>query len=379
MRSPSMNTLLRAGALLLQITLGASSMANAQSSLPRPTGAYAVGRRLIYILDTSRVDPKAIRDDGKREFMAVLWYPATVALSQPRAPWIPALWTDSAASDLFVFTRRVEPPLTVAEIASNIALTHSFASEAAPLASSSHPFPVVILSPGNNTTPVYYSTLAEELASHGYVVVGHVPTGYARSVTFPDHRVFPRRAYVDIDPWVGDLRYLVEHISMWNRDSQNPLHGMLDTTRIALAGHSGGANASEIVASSDQRVRALALLDPGITDTAWATAKPTLILSSDWAARAASDTAVAEMLHERVDFRRRLVHGFAFTLTGAQHMSFSDISAIHRLQLGPGGLEQLTAAKRLLVDFFDESLMGAHSTLLLTGDTALGVIPTPLR
>jgi dienelactone hydrolase len=363
----------------LLILSGAFSMKNAQASLPKPSGAYAVGRTLIYILDTSRVDPKAIRADGKREFMAVLWYPAAGSLSQPKSQWIPALWADSAAGQLFIFTRRVQPPLTAPEIAGLIAATHSFARDSAAVASSPRPFPVVILSPGNNTMPAYYATLGEELASHGYVVIGHVPTGYSRSVTLPDHRVFPQQRYNNIDPWIGDVRYLVDHVSDWNRDPRNPLHGMLDTMRIGLGGHSGGANASEVVASSDPRVRALASIDPGITDTSWATAKPTLILSSDWASRAAVDTAVADMLHERVEFRRHLAHGFAFTLKGAQHMSFSDISAIPRLQLGPGGLEQLATARRLLVDFFDEALRGVHSSLLHTGDSGLGLIPTLLR
>ena len=191
--------------------------------------------------------------------------------------------------------------------------------------------------------------------------------------------MFPRRAYGDIDPWIGDVRYLVDHASVWNRDPLNPLHGMLDTTHIGLAGHSGGANAAEVVASSDVRVRALASIDPGLTDTLWATAKPTLILSSDWAARAAVDTAVADMLEERVAFRRHLAHGFALTVRGAQHMSFSDISAIPRLQLSPGALQQLAAVRRVLVEFFAESMLGAHSNLLRSGDVALGLIPTPLR
>jgi hypothetical protein len=60
-------------------------------------------------------------------------------------------------------------------------------------------------------------------------------------------------------------------------------------------------------------------------------------------------------------------------------MSFSDISALSRLQLGPGGLRQLEASRRLLVDFFNESLLGEHSGLLRTGDRQLGLIPTPLR
>src|SRR5215467_8385244 len=89
------------------------STAFAQATLPKPTGSYAVGRRLLYILDSARADNKAIRADHKREFMTIVWYPAVGSVADAAGPWIPALWADSAAGDLFMFTRRVTPPLTV--------------------------------------------------------------------------------------------------------------------------------------------------------------------------------------------------------------------------------------------------------------------------
>jgi dienelactone hydrolase len=326
-------------------------------------------------LDSSRVDDKAVRPDHKREFMTIVWYPAAGPLTSAMSPWIPALWADSAAGDLMMFTRRVQPPLSIPEIAHLVSATRSFAHDSTPVASAGGPFPVVIFSPGNVVMPSYYATLAEELASHGYVVIGHVPTGYSRSVVLPDGRVFPRQPFDNIDTWIGDIRYLVSHVSAWDRDAQNPLHGYLDTLHIGLAGHSGGANASEVV-TSDRRVAAIASIDPGVTDTAWATPKPTLILSSDWGGRAAVDTSVADMLEERVVFRRHLHDGFALTMKGAQHMSFTDISAIPRMQLGPNGVEQLLATRRVLVAFFDEALRGVHSDLLRVGDPSAGLIPT---
>lgn len=340
--------------------------ANAQTTLPKPTGRFAVGRRLVYVLDSARVDDKGIRPDHKREFMAIVWYPAAGSLTAATSPWIPAPWADSAAGDLMMFTRRVRP-LNVAEIAHVVSATRSFARDSAPVAAAGRPFPVVIFSPGNVVMPSYYATLAEELASHGYVVIGHVPTGYSRSVVLPDGRVFPRQPFGNIEMWIGDIRYLVSHVSVWDRDPANPLHDCLDTLHIGLAGHSGGANAAEVV-TSDRRVAAVAAIDPGLTDTAWATARPTLILSSDWGERAAVDTSVADMLQERIVFRRHLREGFALTVKGAQHMSFTDISAIPRLQLGENAIEQLLATRRVLLAFFEEAIRGIHSDLLRVGD-----------
>ena len=91
--------------------------------------------------------------------------------------------------------------------------------------------------------------------------MGHVTTGYSRNVVLPDGRVFPRRPYRDLDPWTGDLRYVLGHLSEWNRDPRHPFHDRLDTLRIGLYGHSGGANAVEMLAA-DGRVKAVAAIDP---------------------------------------------------------------------------------------------------------------------
>ena len=83
------------------------------------------------------------------------------------------------------------------------------------------------------------------------------------------------------------------------------------------------------------------------------------------------------MLQERIVFRRHLRQGFALTLEGAGHMSFTDLSAIPRLQLGPNGLAQLLAARRALLAFFDQALRGEPSALLRSGDSAAGLLSTP--
>ena len=76
--------------------------------------------------------------------------------------------------------------------------TSSWSRDSDEVATEGAPFPVLVFSPGNVTMPDYYATLAEEMASWGYIVVGHVPTGYSRNVVLPDGRVFHRRPYRDL-------------------------------------------------------------------------------------------------------------------------------------------------------------------------------------
>jgi predicted dienelactone hydrolase len=44
---------------------------------------------------------------------------------------------------------------------------------------------VLIMGPGLGAAASDYTVLAEDLASHGYIVVGYTPT-YSTDVTFPD-------------------------------------------------------------------------------------------------------------------------------------------------------------------------------------------------
>ena len=65
--------------------------------------------------------------------------------------------------------------------------THSF--DNVNLSSDKPTFPIIILKSGIGALALYYTTIAEDLASHGYIVVGS-DTPYSTSVVvMPDDRV----------------------------------------------------------------------------------------------------------------------------------------------------------------------------------------------
>jgi dienelactone hydrolase len=236
------------------------------------------------------------------------------------------------------------------------------------------PFPVLVFSPGNITLPAYYATLAEEMASWGYVVLGHVPTGYSRNVVLPDGRVFPRQPYRDLGPWLGDVRYILEHVAAWDRDPGDPLHARMDTSRVGIYGHSGGANVAEMLAS-DARVRAIVALDPGVTPESSATAKPTLLLLADIRGLMVAHPRDAnDMVHERAAFMHKLSNGHEITILGAEHMSFSDLPAVPDLRTASESPAQLTAARKVLLEFFQETLRSIPSPLFHGGTPADSLI-----
>ncbi|HKR56664.1 MAG TPA: hypothetical protein VJS20_10195 [Gemmatimonadales bacterium] len=280
---------------------------------------------------------------------------------------MPGLWLDSAAADLAFFGRRATPPPSFADARAVIRATTSNAADSAPVAPGAQKFPVLLFSPGNNTSAIYYSALAEELASHGYVVIGNVPVGWARSVTFLDGQVTGNHPYPTMDPWIADLACILDSLPAWNADPRQPLAGRLDLSRVGAYGHSAGANAVEVLASRDPRIRAVLLLDPGVTDSTWATARPSLLLfaeNKDFLSRPGNEQLVADVMRERTAFERHLSTGFWMTILGSAHMMFADVSAVPAfsspVQSGP----QLATAQAVVVAFFDEALGGKRSDLI---------------
>jgi len=365
------------GAMLAVAGLGASparALAAPGNELPRPTGRYAVGRRAFYVLDSTRTDPQAIRADGRREFMLLVWYPAAGG-TQRTGAWIRAAGADSAASDLHALSRRSVAQPSLDDVRRTVRETSSWSRDSVDVATQGAPFPVVVFSPGNVTLPDFYATLAEEMASWGYIVIGHVPMGYSRNVVLPDGRVFPRRSYPDLGPWLGDLRTICERLPAWERDPNHPLHGRMDTLRVGIYGHSGGANAAEMITASDARVRALVALDPGVTPESCATAKPTLLLLADIRGLMALHPQDArDMVNERAAFMRRLPHGHEVTILGSEHMSFSDLAAVPALRTATESPAQLAAARKVLLDFFQEALRDIPSPLFHGGTVADSLI-----
>ena len=141
--------------------------------LPAPTGPHPVGRLSTELLDADRPEIYSTEATDRRELVLWVWYPAEPAGPAEPATYLPPPW------------------LPVAQyIGLDVEGLRTHALEGVPVARSPQGNPVLLLSP-SGFSPLLLSALAEELASHGYIVVGVNPT-YETTVTpFADGRVIP--------------------------------------------------------------------------------------------------------------------------------------------------------------------------------------------
>ena len=68
--------------------------------LPKPSGPYAVGRASFHLVDASRTDEQGSREDHKREFMMLVWYPSEPGAKGSPAEWLPSAWVSLEAGGL---------------------------------------------------------------------------------------------------------------------------------------------------------------------------------------------------------------------------------------------------------------------------------------
>jgi predicted dienelactone hydrolase len=214
----------------------------------------------------------------------------------------------------------------------------------------------VVLQPGLAQSVADYSTLAEELASHGYAVVGINETGSAPTV-FPDGHITPATplggiSAMDIDAWyasaqrvtdvwVADAQYVVKSLS-----DTPPAIGALDFSRVAYVGHSlGGAAAFEACSQEATCVAAV-----NLDGTLWTEVRhtgfsaPHLLLQA-----AAADTCDEFCSRAAVDFATVMATGDAarFSVAGTVHQNFSDVGL--RWGIANGLLGSIDAERMTLI------------------------------
>ncbi|KJK57333.1 hypothetical protein UK12_17360 [Saccharothrix sp. ST-888] len=235
-------------------------------TLPPPTGPHRLGTVSLHLVDTSRPDPW-VSTVPHRELMVNVVYPAVQTDGHPLVPQLaPGV---AAAFDTFTGHRNYGIPVDTVDWGAT--LTH--AHQGAPADTGGGPLPVVLYSPGAGDPASWDTTLVEDLASRGYVVVTidhtyespavRFPDGSVRTTIFTDELIektirdggIPALAQKTVDTRVADTRFVLDRLATPGTLPPD-LAKLADLSRIGMFGHSAGGFTAAETMHDDRRIRA---------------------------------------------------------------------------------------------------------------------------
>lgn len=352
-------------------------------TLPAPTGPYPIGRTQFDWTDHSRTDPLAPQQGIPRELSVWLWYPAPQHTGGPVAPYLPDGWAQL----------HIGAPIGLGESSFDAVHDHALAGSV-PVAAGRHS--VVVLEPGLGLAAPQYTTLAENLASHGYLVAGVTPT-YSANVTVVhgqvvqasatgNPKVFDTAEHTDqaqaagnrlIGVWVADARFAAAQVATLNRAGL--FAGHVDPAHIVYIGHSFGGAASLEACRTDPNCDGAADLDgtqfgPVVH---LGLGKPMLLLGSEnscvtGACQPPGSDEQASLATARTLLAASTGPTGCYQIDGTQHFNFSDYAAYYfaaplRSVVPVGSIDgdlSLEITDAYLTAFVDHAVTGVPEPLL---------------
>ena len=269
----------------------------------------------------------------------------------------------------------------------DLSKVHAHGADNADVSPQEQSYPVVILRAGASAPVLNYTTLTEDLASHGYVVVGFDAPYRTTVVAFSDGRVMNRTPQNDCEErksteqldcfnkllgaWTTDMTFVLDRLEQLNTSQgpDNKFAGRLDLTRVGAFGHSfGGAQALQFC-HDDSRCKAGIDIDgrPLGSVIREGVHQPFMFLVS--AQIHSSDPENRQVKGDIQSIYDRLPpDGRLFVaIRGANHFTFSDDGALLKSELvrrtlrafgalGIDGQRQLAVTAYCVRSFFDAHL-----------------------
>ena len=363
---------------------------NRDTALPAPTGPFTVGRATC-VWNEAPADPLLPQSGSRRELLAWIWYPA--AAEQPTGAvdeYLPAPWRNAIES---------QSGLLLAQfLTRDLSRVHAHSLHDADVSPQQLSYPVVLMRTGGAALTTDYTTLAEDLASHGYIVVGFDAPFRTRVVVLPDGSVIARAPQNNLDlvsgaqadqlasqlaeAWAADTAFALDQIERLNAsDPSGRFLGRLDMQRVGIFGHSLGGATALLFCHHDSRCKAGVDVDgaPLGSVVTEGVRQPFMFLLSDHggetpgaeAPRAIRDAgANIRAIYDRLPGDRRV----QITIRGAGHFMFSDgvmlkspflMRALRTLGVVRlDGRRQVAITAHCMRTFFDVSLKDAPASTL---------------
>lgn len=362
---------------------------NRDTALPPPTGPFAIGRA-TFVWGDEQLDPLA-PPGVKRELLVWIWYPAAPEQHLETVEYLPAYWRTAVENQSGVLLSQF--------LTRDLARVQAHSLRDAEVSPQLPAYPVVLMRGGGAASTTDYTSLAEDLASHGYVVVGFDAPYRSWLVALPDGRVIPRAPENDLDKldgpqaekltnnlvqaWTADASFVLDRLERLNEsDPTGKFRGRLDLQRVGMFGHSLGGATALLFCHDDVRCKAGIDVDgaPLGRVIAEGVTQPFMFILGDHGRESATAQTPASIrdarknihsIFDRLPGNRRMM----IEIQGANHFLFSDNGALLKSPLAMSvlrmlgivrldGRRQIAVTSHCIRRFFDVYLNDAPASEL---------------
>tara|TARA_R110000868_G_scaffold208838_3_gene458386 strand:- start:2318 stop:3433 length:1116 start_codon:yes stop_codon:yes gene_type:complete len=233
---------------------------------PVLSGEYGVSSHLFHWTDLTRYEQFSSTPSTKREVLAQIWYPSNIhkdTLTQYAPELIPA-WKAGLRTAGF-------PESQLSELDE----IRVHATPDAPILKLAKQYPVILFFHGYVAFRSAYTAMCEDLASHGFIVIGVGHTYYSQLTIFPDKRVIaalPEHLRQDklCDElsslneqriWLDDASFVINQLIKVANDPHSKFYQCMDLQNFGAIGHSFGGSTAIQLARNDLRCKAAVNLD----------------------------------------------------------------------------------------------------------------------
>jgi Platelet-activating factor acetylhydrolase, isoform II len=359
------------------LTTAVFSYLDPSFTLPVPTGRHAVGTTSIHLIDRSRrelCDPAA---NSARELVLQVWYPTT-STNGTKVPY------------------RHDARLNPSEVFSDVGAIQTNAIRDVPIATATAPYPVLLYTPSWSGYKTDNTFQTQDLASHGFVVIGLEHPCSVPIAIYPNGRKIYSNLSADytssdaaLAKW---LRVGAEQLALRTQDiafvldrlpqiaSNKLFNHTLNLNKIGIFGHSFGGAAAAQACALDSRLKAGMNMDGLLFGSAaqQGASQPFFFMNSDYPRPTTADLNSPNGSLRRskqtdawgYQQRDRWFDnhgGYNLTILGSAHMNFSDLPLTSPHSRSGGSISTDLAMKIIneyTVAFFDLELNGKHSVLL---------------
>jgi pimeloyl-ACP methyl ester carboxylesterase len=240
---------------------------------PPLTGSHQVGIETVYFIDQKRIESFSENPTDKRTIVGHIFFPTDNVIDLKKAPYL------GNKMPIFqkIFSDFYDIPERITKLFFRNVTTNAYLN--ASLSQSKSKYPIVLFSHGLLGFPSdMHVVFLEDLASHGYIVIG-IDHPYFNLITvYPNDNVISSTALTKkfekmspieqqefqnkaIDIYKSDIQFILDQLAIINQNPKSTFYNHLDLDHIGVMGHSAGGTAAIELCRTDDRCKAAIDLD----------------------------------------------------------------------------------------------------------------------